>query len=151
MSILIKYPPALLRQHISTIPDINVLPSPTILFSMLAVLCWNKLETTFFSHSERAFDTILVLIFTKDMGRQSFFSLFLNLIISSLCEMLYSPLFFASVTEVINNSLILSSKLFNLIVVKRYSCNSALKLSTPFTFLEDWLLKSVSLKPLILF
>ena len=113
MSIVTKNPPILLRSHILTISDINLPPSPINLFLIYAV-CYveTKLERTFFNLSERAFEIILVSTFNKEMGRQfliyllslSFFSI--NLIITYLCEMLNSPLCFASVAEAISNSLI---------------------------------------------
>ena len=49
MSIVTKYPPILLRSHISIISDIN-LPSPINLFLVYAVCCFEiKIDRTFFS------------------------------------------------------------------------------------------------------
>ena len=59
MSIVTKNPPILLRSLILTISDIN-LPPPINLFLIYAVCCVEiKLERTFFSLSERAFEIIL--------------------------------------------------------------------------------------------
>ena len=71
MSIVTKYPPILSRSHILTISDINLPSSPINLCLIYAVCCVEiKLERTFFSLSERAFEIILVSTFNKKMGRQ---------------------------------------------------------------------------------
>ena len=71
MSIVTKNPPVLLQPHILTISDINVPPSPINLFLIYAVCCVEiKLDRTFFNLSERAFETVFVSTFNKEMGRQ---------------------------------------------------------------------------------
>ena len=94
MSILMKYTPTLLRSHISTMSDINLPPSQINLLLIYEACCVEiKLEKTFFSLFERAFEIILVS--AKKMGHQCMYllsvsSFFIILVVTFLCEVLNS-------------------------------------------------------------
>ena len=91
MSILMKYTPTLLRSHISTISDINLPPSQINEACCVEI----KLERTFFSLFETAFEIILVS--AKKMGHQFMYllsvsSFSITLVVACLCEVLNSYL-----------------------------------------------------------